>query len=91
MLTGETPDSAAIPTGCRFHPRCPLVASGEAERLGVAQQCRSVDPKPLPPAGRHAACHAAALLDVAAPNALSTPQNAPTPSKKEPHETPPQA
>jgi len=24
ILTGETPDAAAIPTGCRFHPRCPL-------------------------------------------------------------------
>jgi oligopeptide/dipeptide ABC transporter ATP-binding protein len=58
ILTGETPDSAAIPAGCRFHPRCPLVASGEAERLGVAGQCRAVDPKPLPSAGRHAACHA---------------------------------
>jgi peptide/nickel transport system ATP-binding protein len=21
---GETPDAAHIPTGCRFHPRCPL-------------------------------------------------------------------
>jgi len=80
ILTGETPDSAAIPTGCRFHPRCPLVASGEAERLGVAQQCRSVDPKPLPSAGRHAACHAAALLNAPPP-----------PQPKEPDETPPQA
>jgi oligopeptide/dipeptide ABC transporter ATP-binding protein len=24
ILVGETPDAAAIPTGCRFHPRCPL-------------------------------------------------------------------
>lgn len=24
ILTGETPDAAAIPAGCRFHPRCPL-------------------------------------------------------------------
>jgi peptide/nickel transport system ATP-binding protein len=63
ILTGETPDSAAIPAGCRFHPRCPLYASGEAERLGVAQQCLTVDPAPLPSAGRHAACHATALLD----------------------------
>nr|WP_194914480.1 ABC transporter ATP-binding protein [Catenulispora rubra] len=59
ILTGETPDSAAIPTGCRFHPRCPLVASGEAERLGVAGRCLTVDPEPLPASGRHAACHAA--------------------------------
>ncbi len=24
ILSGETPDAAAVPTGCRFHPRCPL-------------------------------------------------------------------
>jgi peptide/nickel transport system ATP-binding protein len=59
ILTGETPDSAAIPAGCRFHPRCPLLASGEAERLGIAQRCLTVDPEPLPADGRHAACHAA--------------------------------
>jgi peptide/nickel transport system ATP-binding protein len=63
ILSGETPDSAAIPAGCRFHPRCPLYASGEAERLGVAQQCRTADPAPLPSVGRHAACHATALLN----------------------------
>ncbi len=25
ILVGETPDAAHVPTGCRFHPRCPLV------------------------------------------------------------------
>ncbi|MEY9934809.1 oligopeptide/dipeptide ABC transporter ATP-binding protein [Catenulispora sp. GP43] len=73
ILTGETPDSAAIPAGCRFHPRCPLVASGQAEQLGVAERCRTEDPKPLPATGRHAACHAADLLGVAAPDALNVP------------------
>lgn len=24
ILTGEAPDAAAIPPGCRFHPRCPI-------------------------------------------------------------------
>ena len=24
ILVGETPDASRIPTGCRFHPRCPL-------------------------------------------------------------------
>ena len=24
ILTGETPDPSRIPSGCRFHPRCPL-------------------------------------------------------------------
>jgi oligopeptide/dipeptide ABC transporter ATP-binding protein len=25
ILSGETPDAAHVPAGCRFHPRCPLV------------------------------------------------------------------
>ena len=24
VLRGETPDAVRIPSGCRFHPRCPL-------------------------------------------------------------------
>ena len=27
LLRGEPPDPAAIPAGCRFHPRCPLYAA----------------------------------------------------------------
>jgi peptide/nickel transport system ATP-binding protein len=52
ILTGEAPDPARIPSGCRFHPRCPLVASGEAARLGIEERCRGEDPLMLP------ACHA---------------------------------
>jgi oligopeptide/dipeptide ABC transporter ATP-binding protein len=52
ILTGEAPDPTRIPAGCRFHPRCPLVESGEAGRLGIEEQCRSDDPLMLP------ACHA---------------------------------
>ena len=25
VLTGEAPDPARIPSGCRFHPRCPVM------------------------------------------------------------------
>ena len=35
VLTGEPPDPTKVPAGCRFHPRCPVVASGEAARLGI--------------------------------------------------------
>jgi peptide/nickel transport system ATP-binding protein len=56
ILTGETPDPAAIPHGCRFHPRCPLLASGDVE--SVADLCRTRDLPVLPAAGRDAACHA---------------------------------
>lgn len=59
ILTGETPDPSRIPSGCRFHPRCPLVASGQAARLGIEQACRGVDVDlvELDP-GHFAACHA---------------------------------
>jgi oligopeptide/dipeptide ABC transporter ATP-binding protein len=61
ILTGETPDPSKIPSGCRFHPRCPLVASGEAARLAIEDRCRGVDVflAPVTAAPDHAAaCHA---------------------------------
>jgi peptide/nickel transport system ATP-binding protein len=35
VLTGEPPDPTAIPTGCRFHPRCPALRDGEAQALAA--------------------------------------------------------
>ena len=61
VLSGEPPDPKRVPTGCRFHPRCPVLASGEAERAGVADRCRTVDPMVLGGgAERRVACHWAA-------------------------------
>lgn len=61
ILTGETPDPSRVPPGCRFHPRCPVVASGEADRLGILDRCIGVDPALTPRAdGQWAACHATA-------------------------------
>jgi oligopeptide/dipeptide ABC transporter ATP-binding protein len=34
ILTGETPDPVDVPSGCRFHPRCPL----------AVEKCRTQDP-----------------------------------------------
>lgn len=47
ILSGETPDAAAIPSGCRFHPRCPV----------AFERC-SVEEPPLfdVGAGQQAAC-----------------------------------
>ena len=47
ILVGETPDAAHVPTGCRFHPRCPL----------AFDRCRVEEP-PLfeVGAGQQAAC-----------------------------------
>lgn len=47
VLTGEPPDPARIPSGCRFHPRCPVVMA----------QCTSVTLPVLGIGGGHrAAC-----------------------------------
>jgi peptide/nickel transport system ATP-binding protein len=43
ILAGETPDPRLVPLGCRFHPRCPVVASGDAERQGILDRCRGED------------------------------------------------
>jgi oligopeptide/dipeptide ABC transporter ATP-binding protein len=43
ILRGEPPDPTRIPGGCRFHPRCPVVASGRAETLGILEQCNAQD------------------------------------------------
>src|SRR6476620_5381055 len=50
ILRGETPDAVAIPTGCRFHPRCPV----------AIERCAVDDPALAQPAaaddGHRAAC-----------------------------------
>jgi peptide/nickel transport system ATP-binding protein len=62
ILSGEPPDPTRIPEGCRFHPRCPLVASGEATTLGIEAKCRGEDLGLLELGNDHfAACHAANL------------------------------
>ncbi|HSM66283.1 MAG TPA: ABC transporter ATP-binding protein [Ilumatobacteraceae bacterium] len=60
ILVGETPDPTDIPPGCRFHPRCPVVLSGDAERLGILDRCVGLDVALTPLAGtqRAVACHA---------------------------------
>ncbi len=64
ILTGEIPDSTRIPSGCRFHPRCPMVQSGEAERRGFVDLCHNDDPAILAPdAARAAACWAVAQAE----------------------------
>jgi peptide/nickel transport system ATP-binding protein len=57
VLRGEIPDPTRIPRGCRFHPRCPALASGEAD--AVADACRGTSLPILPsdPDGHRCACH----------------------------------
>lgn len=46
LLQGETPNPAAIPAGCRFHPRCPIADAG----------CAQTDPHLERKAAREVAC-----------------------------------
>jgi peptide/nickel transport system ATP-binding protein len=46
ILTGEIPDPTRIPSGCRFHPRCPLLQSGMLPE-GIASRCPIDDPGPI--------------------------------------------
>ncbi|MCC6222505.1 MAG: ABC transporter ATP-binding protein [Thermoleophilia bacterium] len=46
-LAGEPPSPVAIPSGCRFHPRCPL----------AQDICRTDDPELLDRDGHRVACH----------------------------------
>jgi peptide/nickel transport system ATP-binding protein len=53
ILSGEIPNAAAIPTGCRFHPRCPI----------ATEQCGSLSP-PLDPLTASDPAHQVACLNV---------------------------
>jgi peptide/nickel transport system ATP-binding protein len=47
VLRGETPDAVRIPTGCRFHPRCPV----------AEERCSHDEPQLEPTSeGHDAAC-----------------------------------
>jgi oligopeptide/dipeptide ABC transporter ATP-binding protein len=52
ILRGETPDAVRIPSGCRFHPRCPV----------AIDVCRSEDPPLERPASAAREHRAACLL-----------------------------
>ena len=52
ILAGETPDAVQIPSGCRFHPRCPL-----AGPAGILERCRTEEPPLIDLGhGRQSAC-----------------------------------
>ncbi|MBG0828755.1 ABC transporter ATP-binding protein [Planomonospora sp. ID67723] len=58
VLRGEPPDPTRVPGGCRFHPRCQVLAAGKAAEAGVDGRCRSQPLGILPAAsGPQVACH----------------------------------
>jgi oligopeptide/dipeptide ABC transporter ATP-binding protein len=54
ILQGETPDAISIPSGCRFHPRCPL----------AIEDCKAIDPSLERPAAARTPGHRAACIRV---------------------------
>ncbi len=78
ILSGETPDPTSIPSGCRFHPRCPLVASGQARRLGIEDRCTSEDPQLTESGSDRAAACFAELVEVPSAQSPSTTTQDPT-------------
>jgi oligopeptide/dipeptide ABC transporter ATP-binding protein len=52
ILRGETPDAVRIPSGCRFHPRCPI----------AIDVCSTEDPSLRRPAAARSPQHRAACL-----------------------------
>ncbi len=61
VLAGEPPDATRIPAGCRFHPRCPELASGAAAAAGVDERCRT-ERLPALPAARQAQAQVSCYL-----------------------------
>jgi oligopeptide/dipeptide ABC transporter ATP-binding protein len=59
VLAGEPPSPAAPPSGCRFHPRCPVYAEGPG---GARPRCATDEPALLPVGAGLAACHYAGEL-----------------------------
>ncbi len=43
VLQGEPPDPTRVPDGCRFHPRCPALLTGEAAAARVDASCHTKD------------------------------------------------
>ena len=66
LLVGEPPDPRKIPGGCRFNPRCPELAGGEAAAAGVERSCIELDPslqRRTADIDHLAACHLAQVSD----------------------------
>jgi peptide/nickel transport system ATP-binding protein len=63
VLRGEIPDPTRIPPGCRFHPRCPALVSGEADVVADACRGTSLPVLPADPEGHRSACHLVALRE----------------------------
>ena len=76
LIAGEPPDPTRIPSGCRFHPRCPRRA--ELDALGVdVSSCHTRDVALAPLDGVEVACR---FADTDAARVITADRPAPTSS-----------
>jgi oligopeptide/dipeptide ABC transporter ATP-binding protein len=84
ILTGDVPSPVNPPTGCRFHPRCPLRAE-----LGNPAICAAEIPPLIDLGSEHlCACHFRTPAAVEAAGAPATPEPPVTPISPESPATP---
>ncbi|WP_337005295.1 ABC transporter ATP-binding protein [Kribbella sp. CCNWLY201] len=69
VLTGEPPDPTRIPTGCRFHPRCQLVATGRGREACHSTPLPILPTTPTP----QSACHLTPLPTPPDPHPTAVP------------------
>jgi oligopeptide/dipeptide ABC transporter ATP-binding protein len=86
ILVGETPDAAHVPSGCRFHPRCPVafdrcrveepplfdVGGGQAAACWLAEPAIADGGRALPVADPVAATSASGTPGILAPGSVGT-------------------
>src|SRR4051794_5370841 len=73
VLRGEIPHPTRIPAGCRFHPRCPALASGEADQVADACRGTALEILPADPEGHRCACHLVAARLEGVPTSSTSP------------------
>jgi oligopeptide/dipeptide ABC transporter ATP-binding protein len=79
LIAGEPPDPTAIPSGCRFHPRCPRRRE-LAERGVDVTACHTTDVPLVPVDGVEVACHFGDANPPAPVEAVAGPLSPPAPT-----------
>jgi oligopeptide/dipeptide ABC transporter ATP-binding protein len=80
VLSGDVPSPAALPTGCRFHPRCWL-----RQELGNPSECEDTEPPLRRIGGAHpVACHFAERVEGSAAQERVTGGRGPLTSPRSP-------